>query len=174
MNFPKYCLAGALALSATALFVSAGTDKVLFPAGFETDFTRYQVVDRHDRKRARFMYMNTAAWDAAVAGAPLPDGSIIVMEDHKVRMVDEETMVLDAGGGLIPTDETTNVFIMEKRAGWGAEYAEDVRNGEWEYAWFSPDGVRSDRPMDGCFECHKAQEGEDFTFTTFQAVMERN
>ncbi len=157
-----------LALAATA--VAAGTEKVAFPEGYATDFMRYAVVDRTDRKIARFMYISPAAWDAAAAGAPLPDGTVIVMEDHKVRMAGEDAMVTDSRGGLIPTDEVTNLFVMEKRTGWGTEYDEAKRNGEWEYAWFKPDGTRSDRTMDGCFECHKAQEAEDFTFTAFAEV----
>ena len=122
----------ALGLAATAGI--AGTDKVAFPEGFQTAYTLYTVVDRHDRKRARFMYMSPIAWEAAVAGQALPDGSVLVMEDHSVRMAGEEQTVLDSQGNLIPTDETTSVFVMEKRAGWGAEYTEEKRNGEWEYA----------------------------------------
>ena len=163
-------IAAATALAAIGVAAPAGTDLVAFPEGFMTDFVRYQVVDRHDRKIARFMYINRPAWDAAAAGQPLPDGAVVVMEDHKVRMAGEEAAVLDADGGLIPTDQTTTVFVMEKRAGWGAEYPPELRNGEWEYAWFTADGARTDKALTGCFECHKAQEAEDFTFTTFKAV----
>lgn len=164
-----------IVLSAAGLFAvvaAAGTELVAYPEGFETDFVRYQVVDRHDRKIARFMYLNRPAWEAAEVGAPLPDGSIVVMEDHAVRMKGEEA-VLDSLGRLIPTDDTSNVFVMEKRAGWGADYPVELRNGEWEYARFSPEGVRSDKPLTACFECHKGQEAEDFTFTTFRAVAEK-
>ncbi len=166
-------LAAASLLAAFAVAAPAGTELVAFPEGYATTFLRYQVVDRADRKIARFMYINQPAWDAAAAGQPLPDGSIVLMEDHKVRMKDEETPVTDAEGRFIPTDETTNLFVMEKRAGWGAEYPEELRNGEWEYAWFTTEGVRSDRALTGCFECHKGQEAEDFTFTTFKAIAAR-
>lgn len=155
-----------------AVIASAGTELVDYPRGFETDFVRYQVVDRPDREIARFMYMDRPSWEVAKPGEPLPHGSIVVMEDHLVRMKGEEP-VRDAEGRLIPTDETTNVFVMEKQEGWGEEYPEETRNGEWEYAWFTPDGERTDRSMDGCFECHKAQAAEDYTFTTFKAISER-
>lgn len=161
---------GVIAVAAATLIAHAGTEKVEFPSGFETTFTRYEVVDRIDRKKTRFMYMNAEAWEAAVAGAPLPYGSVVVMEDHKIRMIDDETPVVDSQGRLISMDGTTNVFVMEKRAGWGQDYPDDVRNGEWEYAWFAPDGTRSDKPMTACFECHKTRSAEDFTFTTFKAI----
>lgn len=151
----------------------AGTERVAYPEGFETAFVRYQVVDRTDRKKARFMYMNQVAWEAARPGTALPDGAILVMEDHAVRMEDAEKPVTDSQGRLIATDEVTGVFVMEKRAGWGADYPDDMRNGDWEYAWFNPDGTRTDKTMERCFECHKAQAAEDFTFTAFQAVTEQ-
>ncbi len=56
---------------------------------------------------------------------------------------------------------------MEKRTGWGGEYAADIRNGEWEYARFLADGKRFENPdMKACFECHKRLEGVDFLFST--------
>jgi hypothetical protein len=45
---------------------------------------------------------------------------------------------------------------MEKRTGWRIEYPEDLRNGEWEYARFLPDGRRDPTAdIKGCFVCHK-------------------
>ena len=56
--------------------------------------------------------------------------------------------------------------VMEKRAGWGTEYAEDIRNGEWEYARFRGDGSRDPQAnIKGCFECHKPESHRDFVFT---------
>jgi len=34
---------------------------------------------------------------------------------------------------------------MEKRAGWGAEYPADLRNGEWEFSMFKPDRTFNDK-----------------------------
>ena len=45
---------------------------------------------------------------------------------------------------------------MEKRTGWGAEYPEAKRNGEWEYQAFRADkSVNTNAKLDGCFNCHK-------------------
>ena len=165
----RLCI-GMAAAAATAAGVHAGTEEVALPADYQTDFVRYEVVDRLDRKKARFMYMNADAWAAAEPGQPLPDGTVVIMEDHDIRLDGAGEPVLDSAGRVIPTDVVTNVFIMEKRAGWGADYPDELRNGEWEYAWFGPDGVRSFKPMTACFECHKAQDAEDYTFTAVKAV----
>jgi plastocyanin len=47
--------------------------------------------------------------------------------------------VKDAGGRFQKGDLVAYT-VMEKRAGWGTEYADDIRNGEWEYAVFGADG----------------------------------
>lgn len=159
------------ALTAAAMAIAivgsahAGPERVAFPAGYQTEFVRYATVDRDGRSITRFLYVDRPSLEAARAGGPLPNGATLVMEDHNVRVVGE-TPVRDADGRYIPTDDVTNVFVMQKGAGWGDAYPADVRNGDWEYAWFTAAGApRTDKSMDGCFACHKKQAGEDFTFS---------
>lgn len=166
---PRLCIA--VLLAAVALPATAGTEDVAYPTGFATEFLRYATRDKVERKVTRFFYINRPAFAAAEPGKPLPDGTVLVMEDHKARLGAGDAPVTDAAGALIPTDAVTNVFVMEKRAGWGAQYPEAVRNGEWEYAWFNADGQRrTDKTMDGCFQCHKPQADSDFTFLTVDAI----
>lgn len=157
-------LTAALSLVAIAATALAGPELVRHPDGYATGFVRYHVLDKPDRKITRFFYIDPEALVAAEAGGLLPDGTVLVMEDHAVRM-DGEEPVTDAGGAFIPTDEVKNVFVMEKREGWGAGYPDSVRNGTWEYARFDPAGALVSGDTAPCFECHKAQEAEDFTFT---------
>lgn len=160
----------ALALTTTAAApLLAGTDDVTFPENYQSRFIRYTSVDKPAGERPakmRYFYVNPESLAAAVAGEPAPDGTILIMEDRAIELDDAGEPVLDATGRFVPTDEVTNVFVQEKRAGWGDEYPEAVRNGEWEYAWFNPDGARkADATMDGCFACHKGTAGTDFNFT---------
>jgi plastocyanin len=56
--------------------------------------------------------------------------------------------------------------VMEKRTGWGTEYPDDLRNGEWEYAVFTADGKPNDKAnFKGCFQCHKPHEKQDFVIS---------
>jgi hypothetical protein len=161
---------GALLLASGAL---AGSEQVAYPEGYAIGFARYFTVDRPDRSIVRFFYVNREALEAAVAGEDLPYGTVLVMEDHKVRMRADEQAVVDAQGRLIPTDEVTNVFVMEKRAGFGEAYPPEKRNGEWEYAWFLPDGPRkADAQLDGCFSCHLNRADRDFTFTFYKYLLD--
>lgn len=167
-------LAGLSATLATAV-ASAGTEKVRFPENYAANFVRYVTVDKPDRNPPiiRFMYINPEALAAAKPGAPLPDGTVIVMEDHKARLGTDGQPVTDANGRFVPTNELTNVFLQEKRAGWGTEYPDDKRNGEWEYAWFEPNGTRkAGKTMDRCFECHLGVSDQDFAFTAAPFIAE--
>jgi plastocyanin len=56
--------------------------------------------------------------------------------------------------------------VMEKRDGWGTEYKDDIRNGEWEYQAFGPDKKVNDKAnLAGCFTCHKPHAGQDFVIS---------
>ncbi len=59
---------------------------------------------------------------------------------------------------------------MQKEKGWGAEYPDETRNGEWEYAAFKPDGSRIERDYKPCFECHKPIEDLDYVFSLEELV----
>jgi hypothetical protein len=89
------------------------------------------------------------------------------MEDHPAMLDDQGAPVTTSDGNFVPKAEVTNIFVQEKQEGWGADYAPDVRNGEWEYAWFIADGSpKPDAKFDNCFACHKKEvEAQDFNFT---------
>ena len=166
-------LAGILATAATP--IAAGSENVAYPEGYATSFVRYATVDRPDRDppTVRFLYVNREALAAAQAGEPLPSGTVLVMEDHPAQLNDQGQPATYPNGRFVPSTEVTNIFVQEKREGWGAEYPAEVRNGEWEYGRFMPDGsVPPDASFDGCFECHKGVETQDFNFTLSPFVSE--
>lgn len=148
----------------------AGPERVQYPVNYKTAFVRYATVDKRDRQppAIRSMYVNPDAVADAKPGQPLPAGTIIVMEEH-VALVDESgEVVWDRDGRFIPTEEVTNVFVAEKRAGWGEAYPEALRNGDWEFAVFLADGSRKSAvEFETCRECHKQAERTDFTFSLF-------
>ena len=70
----------------------------------------------------------------------------------------------DANGRFIKTDILAYT-VMEKRAGWGTEYADDVRNGEWEYQAFKADKTPNEKAvLKNCFVCHKPLDKQDYVF----------
>lgn len=169
MRFPvrRLLLVPVVALTAAALVVpsAAGPDKITFPANWK-DHVLYTVVDRHDTKQYRELYASSqAAVDAMKAGQPLPDGTVLTLVQYKAQVDAAGTPVKDARGRFLKGDLIA-FTVMEKRAGWGAEYPAELRNGEWEYAAFSPAGVLNPKAnYKACFQCHKPHEKMDYVIS---------
>jgi hypothetical protein len=172
----KHLLIFALAAGAAVFLVAplfATPDRVKLPEQYSSGFVLYNKVDRPDRKRVRFMYVNPEAHARAKPGEMLPEGTILVMEDHDVTTGADGNPVLDKYGRLMPTDALTGIFVMEKRAGFGAanELPPDKDNGDWDYAAYKADrSSNSEAKLESCFACHMSRSNRDFTFTYFKNV----
>jgi hypothetical protein len=96
------------------------------------------------------MFTTPAAVEAAKAGKPLPDGTVIVNEWYE-------------------GDTLTHYFVMEKQQGWGDAYPESVRDDDWRFRDFGPDknpNLADDGS--GCMSCHHSQAAHDFVWTYSQ------
>lgn len=142
---------------------TAGTEKVTFP-DYQTHVL-YDVLDQPEIKEIREAYTNAEALKGIRPGQPLPSGTILSLPTFKARVNDKGELVKDPNGRLV-RGALDRVVVMEKRTGWGVEYPDDLRNGEWEYARFRADGTRDPQAnIKGCFECHKPESKRDFVFT---------
>ncbi len=158
----------AMALLLFASLTMAGPEKVAFPP-YQTHVL-YTVVDRPDIKEIRDVYVNPETTRMPKPGQPLPSGTVLAFVHFKAKTDEKGELVRDPNGRLV-SGELDRIGVMEKRTGWGVEYPEDVRNGEWEYALFRPDGTRNDKAnIKACFQCHKPRSGQDFLFTFSQLV----
>ena len=98
-------------------------------------------VDRPDNKQYRELYSTPEAIAALKAGQPIPSGTVLTLVQFKAKLDAAGDPEKDANGRFIK-GELVGYTVMEKRAGWGAEYADDIRNGEWEYQAFKADKTR--------------------------------
>ncbi len=140
---PKLAFGAALSVAA-AMQAWAANDRVQFPESYK-DGVHYTTVNRGGIREELFTSPEVIA--AARAGQPLPNGTVIMMEDHR-------------GGKL------HRYVVMEKRTGWGSAYPDNVRAGDWEFREFAPD--RSPNLTENgqrCMSCHQSQAGQDFVFT---------
>ena len=157
--------AGTAAALAVAVQVRAGGDKVAYPANYAQGVL-YATVDRADNKQYRELYTSQAAIDAAKKGQPLPNGTVITLVAYAAQLDAQGNPVKDANGRFIKANIVA-INAMEKRPGWGTEYPDNVRNGEWEYQAFRPDGTpNAGANLQACFTCHKPLgEAKDFVFS---------
>ena len=155
----------ALAAVSLTVAVRAGGDKIAFPANYAKGVL-YTTVDRADTKQFRELYASKEAIDALKAGKPIPSGTVLTMVNFKAKLNAAGEPEKDANGRFIKTEEIAGIAVMEKRTGWGAEYPDDMRNGEWEYQAFKPDKTVNDKAnLKGCFTCHKPLDKQDFVFS---------
>lgn len=141
--------------------------RIVLPKDFATTFQRYDVVDKPDRKIARFLYVNKDALAKVKPGEPFPEGMMLVMADHDVALQAGGDPLRSADGRLVPTQRVKSITVMEKQKGWGETnlFPPEQDNGDWEYAAYKPDGTLNMIKLDNCYSCHLPQKPLDFTFS---------
>jgi hypothetical protein len=156
--------AGVLLAGTAIVQVSAGPDLVKLPADYEKG-VKYGVVSNPNNKLYRELYTTKEAVEAVKAGKPVPSGTWIVMKSFKSKL-DASGAPLKGADGHFVKDELAGYGVMEKRTGWGKEYPDNLRNGEWEYQAFTPAKAVNDKAnIKACFECHKPKAADDYLFT---------
>jgi hypothetical protein len=89
-----------------------------------------------DNKQYRELYGPAAALEAAKKGEPLPSGTVLTLVQYAAKLDAQGNPEKDANGRFIKTNILAYT-VMEKRAGWGTEYPENVRKAI-EYQAFKP------------------------------------
>jgi hypothetical protein len=123
-----------------ALPALAEANRVTFPENID-EVVHYSTVVRGEEER---MLTSREAMEAAKQGLPMPDGSHVVIEFRQ-------------------DGEVTRYFIMEKGAGWGADYGE--RTGDWQFQAFNADrtpDIANDSAR--CQSCHQARADSQYQF----------
>ena len=149
-----------------AVAAHAGGDKVAFPENYASG-ALYTTVDRADNKQVRELYVSPpAAVEAAKKGEPMPSGTVVTLVQY-AAVLDAEGKPQAGPDGRFVKGNLVAYTVMEKRTGWGTEYPDNVRNGEWEYQAFKADKTpNTGANLTACFNCHKPLgAAPDFLFS---------
>jgi cytochrome P460 len=140
--------------------VQAGADNVAFPNYAKG--VKWLVVDKADIKQVHELFVTPEAIAAARKDQPMPNGTVFTVVRHSAQLDAQGNPVKGADGRLVK-GEVLGFNVMEKRAGWGSEYPDTLRNGEWEYRAFMADKKPNENAkLTACFECHKPLASQDF------------
>jgi hypothetical protein len=154
----------ALIAAALTLVAQAGGDNVKFPENYAKGVL-YTTVDRADNKQYRELFSTPEAIEAVKTGKPIPSGTVLTLVQYKAKLNAAGEPEKDANGRFIKGD-LIGYTVMEKRTGWGGEYPDEVRNGEWEYQAFKADKAPNDKAnLKACFTCHRPLDKQDFVFS---------
>ena len=165
MNLHLATLAACVTAAAVpALAQNPGPNKINFPDQWDKGVL-YGTVDRHDIKQYRELWSTKPAVDAVKAGKPIPHGTVLTLVQYKAKVDDKGAPVKDSKGRFQKGDLVAYT-VMQKGAGWGADFPADIRNGDWEYQIFNPEKKVNDKAnLKGCYQCHKPHEGQDFVIS---------
>jgi hypothetical protein len=87
---------------------------------------------------------------AVKAGQPIPNGSHVVLVDYR-------------------EGEVFRYFVMQKADGWGGDYDERRRTGDWQFQWFKPDRtINMSENTARCQSCHQSQAGSEYLYTGYR------
>lgn len=138
---------------------------IAFPGSYKAGFTMYQTVNRPDIGQVRYLYANDVALKAAREGKALPDGSMLILEQHAAKMGDDKKPVTGPDGFFV-ADRFLAYAVMQREAGWGKDIPDMLRNEDWQYAVFTPQKQpRAGVNQADCLACHKPLDQRSFTFS---------
>jgi hypothetical protein len=149
----------AIVLLAVVCTVSAGVAeekeaRIAFPSAYNTTFKNYLSLDRvQNPDQIIRLFANDVALEAGSAGKELPNGSILVGEVY-AALKDADGKVITSSLDRRVRDKMVAIAVMEKRQGWGDAFPPELRNGDWDFGIFSPDGKRLDKDLNACRSCH--------------------
>lgn len=136
----------AITVTAISWQVHAETTRVQFP-NLE-GLVHYTTVRRGEV--TEHIMTTPAAMEAVKAGQEVPAGTHFVLVDYR-------------------NNELYRYFVMEKGEGWGADYDENRRTGDWQFQWFWADrSVNMDENTARCQSCHSSQANSQHLFTAYR------
>ena len=95
------------------------------------------------------------------AGKPIPDGTVLTLAAYMAQVDANGVPLKDANGRFIKGNLAA-VNLMQKNKGWGEDIPAAVRNGDWVYQSFTPDGKVNDKAnLSACYECHLPLSKDD-------------
>ncbi|ACM30151.1 cytochrome P460 family protein [Rhizobium rhizogenes] len=125
----------------------AETNRVKFPENLD-QLVHYTTVRRGNV--TEHIMTTPEAMEAVKKGQPIPSGTHFVLVDYR-------------DGKLY------RYFVMEKGSGWGADYDERRRTGDWQFQWFWPDKtVNMSENTARCQSCHQGQADSDYLYTGYR------
>ena len=156
---------------ASPLGRTLGKSKISFPEDYRESFVLYSKIDQAGPKRVRHNFANDAAMRGPDSAGIFPDGAFVLTEIYSAKL-DEQGNPVKGDDGHFQAGKLLVLAAMEKRTGWGDEIPTELRNGNWNYALFTPGKAHREINQAKCLACHKPLDGEDYLFS-YRALVQK-
>jgi hemoglobin len=133
--------------------------ELAYPADYKIWPKFLSEVQRPDAKQVRELFVN-ATGARTNQGQMFPNGTVMVMELYKAKL-NGDVPETGADGKLVKGD-LAKVFVMGKGDGWGQDVPDNLKNGNWVFSAFSPDGKALAEDFTKCRACHAPLAAKDF------------
>ena len=146
-------LIGCASMSMTPAAKSGGMPKdgeLALPSNYNAFPTFLKGIQKPDA--VRDLYINDKGAEAR-HGEPFANGSILVMAIYNAKKGSNGEFEKDAQGNLMK-DGLAKIFVMQKDKGWGMHAPEGLKNGDWIFSAFKPNGDRLAVDYAACRSCH--------------------
>lgn len=129
--------------------------RIDFPENYRANMVNYLSLDRtQNPDQVIRLFAPKSALDAAKAGKAFPNGTVLVAEVYKAKK-DKDGEVIESSLGRRIRTKFAAVAVMQKEAGWGDKFSDDLKNGDWDFAIFKPTGERLvKKDLNKCRSCH--------------------
>ncbi len=124
--------------------------ELMFPKNYKMFSTFLKGIQKPNA--VRDLHINKTGAKAE-QGKPFANGSILVMEVFKAQKDMNDEFAKDTQGNLLK-GELAKVLVMQKGEGWESQAPEGMKNGDWLYSAFKPNGERLDVDYLKCRGCH--------------------
>ncbi|NKB18964.1 MAG: hypothetical protein GKS01_00325 [Alphaproteobacteria bacterium] len=158
-------LTGLAVLTITGM-AFAQDNKIKFPTDYRSTFTNYLNIDRtQEDDQVIHMFANDIAMKGMKKAGKYRNGSILIGEVYKAKR-DKKGEVIESELGNRIRGRFALIAVMEKQAGWGADFKEEHKNGDWDFAAFKPDGsIAKAKNLNECRACHAPLTDSDHVFS---------
>lgn len=140
-------------------------ERIKFPKDYRSNMVNYLSLDRtQNPDQVIRLFTSREVLAAVKETGEFPYGAVIVAEVFKAKK-DADGEVIETSLGRRVRDKFALVAVMEKGKGWGNDFAEEFKNGDWDFAAFKPDGSVAKKDLNKCRACHAPLAETRHTFS---------
>lgn len=163
MQIKLAALCASVALLTSSVF--AADMEIKFPADYRTTYTNYLSLNRtQNPDQIIRLFANDIAMQGAGADGKLPYGSILVGEVYKAKKAEDGSVITSSLGERIPA-KFALVAVMQRDKNLGNDLPPELKNGNWDYATFKPDGSPAAKDLNECRACHAPLVQSNYVFS---------
>ncbi|MGD1924899.1 MAG: cytochrome P460 family protein [Paracoccaceae bacterium] len=161
----RLALAAALMVGVASPVQSDEDRQLAFPKDYRDSFTQYYSGDRlYVEEQTIRLFANDIAKTGAQSDGKLPNGSLLVAELYAAQKDANGDIIESTLGRRLPGDLKA-IVLMERGAGWDAQYADDLKVGDWEFEVFNAAGENLNKDTTACRQCHHPLGDSEYMFS---------